>query len=1065
MNKFYFTKMRHQVLKISFLMAVFVVLFSTSANAQLVHPGGWHTQDDLALIREKVSAGAEPWISGWNAIKNTDADETYTASVSALMTDKSALAYQGHAAYVLAIKWVASGEQKYASAAIDIIDAWVNTVEDFDVEGPSLTLSTAGGQLAQAAEIIAWGFNGEAGWSSESIAKARIWFKNVLYPWTSTGDSRSMNWGTSCVGGNMSMAVFCDDNAMFEDEAYAYKYGYTNTDDGCCGVMQYIVNDAGQCYESGRDQVHTQGGIAHLVEAAMCAWNQGLDLVTFSDNRIVAGMEYTAKYNLGNDVSWTSDITDYCNLGISWPDSVSIDGRGDWSPIYYMAAKLFALAEVPHPYTSAVLEAENYSPEFTNTSHPGMGTMCFIDSGNHSFIPYLTTEAENYIAMSGVDTIMTSDNRKGYKVSSIDANDWMQYEIVIPLAGMYSFDYRVSGLNNGDFTVELNGQITDALSFVATGGDENWETIRSTSSIYLGKGVDTLRIISNSEGWNLNWIQLIAECYESPITPRINIIDLQGEESGFLSQSEATLYPGFSVDLSPLPDLDGSWSWTGPNDFSSNQREVSLSAVQKNQSGDYIAVHTNDCGVESKDTFSINVQDSLYIEAEDYTLMNDVIVEATTDASGDSSVTAILSASWMEYEVNIPFSALYSFSYRVASDNAASFDLSINSEVIDQTDFNSTGGAQTWATVNSDNSVYLKAGVQKLRISSKSEGWNINWFQLNVLTPVRECLLPYTSDGFSVRQDSVEWSSGVIDISCETDVDIHMVLEGKGTFGESDYFRAYYKLDNGDMVLIAEEVDALSETMISAKALVGTTVELIIQSQAVKSTARFIVSNIMVIKGSDPFARIEAEDFDAANGTQTETCSDTGGGQDVGFIYNDNWLMFSNINTSEINGIDLRLATIRSGSTVEVRIDAYDGELLGTVVVPITGGWQSWETASGELTNILGFHDVYLVFKNASTNVANINWLEFTSTPIASVKELPNSNISLYPNPVSDKLYISGCNDATIDIYNISGKLLMTTQSESDKQVVDVSALDQGVYFIRIADTQNSIQSYKVIKQ
>jgi len=307
----------------SLLIALFALSVPTLADA-LVHPGGWHTQADLDLIRTKVAAGEEPWISGWNAIENTDADETYTATVSTLMTDRSGLSEDGHAAYVLAIKWVASGEQKYATAAINIIDDWVNTVEDFDVQGPTLTLSTAGGHMAQAAEIVAHGFNGAAGWSSSGIANAQTWFKEVVYPFTSTGPARSLNWGTSCVGGNMSMAIFCDDQTMFDDASDAYKYGFTDTVDGACGVTQYIINEDGQCYESGRDQVHTQGGIAHLLENAVCAWNQGVNLVSYSNYRLLAGVEYTAKYNLGYDVSWTSDIPNPAGLRVK---RVGVSGR------------------------------------------------------------------------------------------------------------------------------------------------------------------------------------------------------------------------------------------------------------------------------------------------------------------------------------------------------------------------------------------------------------------------------------------------------------------------------------------------------------------------------------------------------------------------------------------------------------------------------------------------------------------------------------------------------------------------------------------------------------------
>ena len=248
-----------------------LVLFASSSDAQqLSHPGGWHTQADLTVIRSNVKAGKEPWITGWNAVKDKGPNKNYKITASRVVTNKSELAKQGHAAYQLAIKWVASGDQGYADAAIGIIDEMVKTVDRFDVEGPTLTLSTGGGYLAQAAEILCHGFKGEAGWSPAKVKAAQAWFKNKVYDkWTNTGRARSANWGTSCVGGNMSMAVFCDNKTMLRQQVDAYKFGYRDTADGCAGVAQYIFSPTGQAFESGRDQAHVQGGIGHLVEGAL----------------------------------------------------------------------------------------------------------------------------------------------------------------------------------------------------------------------------------------------------------------------------------------------------------------------------------------------------------------------------------------------------------------------------------------------------------------------------------------------------------------------------------------------------------------------------------------------------------------------------------------------------------------------------------------------------------------------------------------------------------------------------------------------------------------------------
>ena len=54
----------------------------------------------------------------------------------------------------------------------------------------------------------------------------------------------------------------------------------------------------GQVQESGRDQPHTTLDIVHLGAIAEMAWNQGIDLYSYANNRILAGVEYAAKANL-----------------------------------------------------------------------------------------------------------------------------------------------------------------------------------------------------------------------------------------------------------------------------------------------------------------------------------------------------------------------------------------------------------------------------------------------------------------------------------------------------------------------------------------------------------------------------------------------------------------------------------------------------------------------------------------------------------------------------------------------------------------------------------------------
>ena len=68
----------------------------------------------------------------------------------------------------------------------------------------------------------------------------------------------------------------------------------------------------------------------------------------------------------------------------------------------------------------------------------------------------------------------------------------------------------------------------------------------------------------------------------------------------------------------------------------------------------------------------------------------------------------------------------------------------------------------------------------------------------------------------------------------------------------------------------------------------------------------------------------------------------------------------------------------------------------------------------------------------------------------ASIDDQNQLNISIYPNPTNDKLFIQGLSDATeVSIYNILGKEVISTKNTSN---INVKALPKGVYIIRISD-------------
>ena len=128
------------------------------------------------------------------------------------------------------------------------------------------------------------------------------------------------------------------------------------------------------------------------------------------------------------------------------------------------------------------------------------------------------------------------------------------------------------------------------------------------------------------------------------------------------------------------------------------------------------------------------------------------------------------------------------------------------------------------------------------------------------------------------------------------------------------------------------------------------------------------------------FTKIEAESFAAKSGTNTETCTDIGGGLDVGSIGNNTWLRFDSLAPGSDPVIRFRVARPagRPDGKIEVRLDSITGTLIGSIAVPETGGWQTWETIEATLAPVTGSHSIYFKFVETSGSTGNamfnLNW-------------------------------------------------------------------------------------------
>lgn len=113
-------------------------------------------------------------------------------------------------------------------------------------------------------------------------------------------------------------------------------------------------------------------------------------------------------------------------------------------------------------------------------------------------------------------------------------------------------------------------------------------------------------------------------------------------------------------------------------------------------------------------------------------------------------------------------------------------------------------------------------------------------------------------------------------------------------------------------------------------------------------------------------------------------CKDDGGGVNVGAIMPGEWLEYT-VNVLEEGNYDLslRIATIGAGAKVHVEFGGQDA--TGPIILPKTGDWQSWQTATTRPIRLHSGRQVMRVVFDSRPRaggraVCNLNWIRLTKS-------------------------------------------------------------------------------------
>ncbi|MFH7013529.1 glycosyl hydrolase family 18 protein [Flavobacterium sp. FlaQc-52] len=210
-----------------------------------------------------------------------------------------------------------------------------------------------------------------------------------------------------------------------------------------------------------------------------------------------------------------------------------------------------------------------------------------------------------------------------------------------------------------------------------------------------------------------------------------------------------------------------------------------------------------------------------------------------------------------------------------------------------------------------------------------------------------------------------------------------------------------------------------------------------------------------VIAGSQPPGTgtlIQAENYSAMSGVQTEATTDTGGGLNVGYADTGDWMAYYNINfpTSGSYVIEYRVASAVSGARLSSDLSA--GAIqLGAVNVPNTGGWQNWQTITQTVNVNAGTYNFGIYIQNSGVN---LNWFRITKSGAALTAKTASQekieSLTVYPNPTEEVLFFTAeVSEANVSVINAQDGATVSQQKATNNSI-DVAGLKSGIYLILV---------------
>jgi hypothetical protein len=138
---------------------------------------------------------------------------------------------------------------------------------------------------------------------------------------------------------------------------------------------------------------------------------------------------------------------------------------------------------------------------------------------------------------------------------------------------------------------------------------------------------------------------------------------------------------------------------------------------------------------------------------------------------------------------------------------------------------------------------------------------------------------------------------------------------------------------------------------------------------------------------------------------------------------------------------------------------SFERSLIGSAGTQSTKGDVSLDWSIGE-TMVADFSNSKAILSQGLNQ-----WIKV----LTAVRELPDwhDDVSIFPNPFVDVVTLKSSNlkDYSIELYNVSGNLILKQQWSGEENTLNLGNLHEGIYLFVIKDIKGKFITLKAIKQ